>query len=98
GQLKFMTAIECLQYSVLSAVFSVILSILLITGTEKFWVSMTGELNDRTQTVMTDMICSIPYFRILVSTAAAFVIGCITSFVMLKIQNNESLAEQIRTE
>ena len=98
GQLKFMTAIECLQYSVLSAVFSVILSILLITGTEKFWVSMTGELNDRTQTVMTDMICSIPYFRILVSTAAAFVIGCITSFVMLKIQNSESLAEQIRTE
>ncbi len=98
GQLKFMTAIECLQYSVLSAVFSIILSVLLITGTEKFWTVMTGALTDRTQTVMTDMICSVPYFRIVISTAAAFVIGCITSFVMLKVQNSESLAEQIRTE
>ena len=59
---------------------------------------MTGDMTDRTQNILNGMLVSTPYFRILVSTAAAFVIGCITSFVMLKIQNSESLAEQIRTE
>lgn len=98
GQLKFMTAIECLQYSAVSAVFSLVLSVLLIIGTEKFWTLMTGDMTDRTQNIINGMLVSTPYFRIFISTAATFMIGCITSFVMLKTHGSESLADQIRTE
>ena len=102
-QLDRMAMIECLQFTGAAAIISVLICAIIIFGTR---FSLTALINasmvdESAQT--RKMLISMfqidpvkPFVRILLSSAAAFAAGCVTSFVMLRTQNSDSLSDQMR--
>ena len=105
-QLDRMAIIECLQFTAAAAIISALICALVIFGVNRGlapWIARNtfGEEADRTamEKMLTDMLRMdfiAPMVRIIFSALAAFAAGSITSLVMLRAQNTESLTDQIR--
>ncbi|MBR5364390.1 MAG: FtsX-like permease family protein [Oscillospiraceae bacterium] len=105
-QLDRMAIIECLQFAGAAAIISALICGLVIFGVNRGlapWLAREtcAEEADRTamENMLTDMLridCIAPMVRIVFSALAAFAAGCITSLVMLRVQNTESLTDQVR--
>ena len=93
GQLYGMSIVECLQFVITAAVFSVILCILLIIGTEAF-VHVTGLAEDGIK-------LGIGYFepvpKILLGSAAAFAVSTIASLLTLRNMQKTEPVERLRS-
>lgn len=102
-QLDRMAVIECLQFTGAAAIFSALICALLILGTRAGLealvnASFTDE-SEETKKLLKDMIrfdCVMPFVRIALASLTAFAAGCVTSLVMLRRQNTDSLSDQIR--
>ncbi len=102
-QLDRMAMIECLQFTGAAAIISALICAIIIFGT-KF--GMTALINasmvDESAGTRKMLISMVqidpvkPFVRIVLSSIAAFAAGCVTSLVMLRTQNTESLSDQIR--
>ena len=103
-QLERMTVIECLQFAGAAAFCSAILCALILFGTEAgltalFRTSLTGGESKVYVQMLYDLAHPdrvTPFVRIALASVTAFAAGCITSLVMLRVQNTESLSDQIR--
>lgn len=102
-QLKRMAVIECLQFIAAAAFFSGIICALLTSGTEMILRSLIKnsfvDESEETRKMMLELVQIdhvTPFVRIVVASLAALAAGCITSFVMLRMQNTDSLSDQIR--
>lgn len=102
-QLKRMAVIECLQFIAAAAFFSGIICALLTSGTETILRSLIKnsfvDESEETRKMMLELVQIdhvTPFVRIGAASLAAFAAGCITSFVMLRMQNTDSLSDQIR--
>lgn len=102
-QLDRMAMIECLQFTGAAAIISALICAIIIFGT-KF--GMTALINasmvDESAGTRKMLISMVqidpvkPFVRIVISSIAAFAAGCVTSLVMLRTQNSDSLSDQIR--
>lgn len=102
-QLYCMTAIECLQFTVTAALISAAICGAVILGTEHFLPQILMKTYADDGDVSRDMLNDAvhldhisPFIRIALASAAAFAAGCITSLLMLRSQNTDSLSDQIR--
>ena len=103
GQLAGMTVIECLQFTGVSAILSLLLCVIVVFGTEKgltAFISTTfvGE-TEAVRNMMMGLIKFdhvMPFVRCVGASLTAFVAGGITSVIMLRMQRSESLSDQIR--
>ena len=98
-----MTAIECLQFTVTAALISAAICGAVILGTEHFLPQILMKTYADDGDVSRDMLNDAvhldhisPFIRIALASAAAFAAGCITSLLMLRSQNTDSLSDQIR--
>lgn len=102
-QLDRMAIIECLQFAGAAAIISAIVCALVIFGTETglqalINISFVDE-SEETRKMLKGLIHFDrvkPFVRVGLAALAAFAAGCMTSLVMLRTQNNESLSDQIR--
>ncbi len=94
GQLYGMTAIECVQYALISGVTASLLSFAVIFLTEHF-VELIGA-EDFYQGVG-KISYTAPLPRIWICALVAFAVALIASFIPLKNMQKESLSEQIRS-
>ena len=102
-QLDRMAIIECLQFAGAAAIFSAIICAIMIFVVE---AGLTALINasfvDEPEESRKMLVSLIhldrvkPFVRIGLAALAAFAAGCVTSLVMLRVQNNESLTDQIR--
>ena len=102
-QLDRMAVIECLQFAGAAAIICALICAIVIFGLEGILnaiirASFVDESEETRKMLMNlvriDHIT--PFVRIGFSALAAFAAGCITSLVMLRTQNTESLSDQIR--
>lgn len=102
-QLYRMTMIECLQFAGAAAIISAIICAVVIFGTENA-VSLLIEdtFVDESEKVKNTIKGLLrfdhitPFIRIAAASLTAFAAGCVTSLVMLRIQDKDSLSDQIR--
>ena len=102
-QLDRMAIIECLQFAGAAAIISALLCALIIIGTETGLQALINasfvDEPEETRKMLRGLIHFdrvTPFIRIGLAALAAFAAGCFTSLVMLRVQNNESLSDQIR--
>ncbi len=104
-QLNRMAVIECLQFTGAAAVIAAVICLLILLGTEKVLRAMidgiflTGSESEQTVWMlrnMTNVDRVKPMLRIAAAALTALAAGCITSRVMLRRQNTESLSDRIR--
>jgi putative ABC transport system permease protein len=102
-QLYRMTVIECMQFTVTAALLSAALCAAIILGTEhllpQLLLSTYSEESEATREMLNDLVRldhTAPFIRIVLASVTAFAAGCITSFLMLRSQNRDSLSDQIR--
>ena len=102
GQLDRMAALECLQYTISSAVISLVLCSLILLGLDSAQKLVFSE-NIMSQTeaemfrkIIPKMDYATAYIRIVAASLAAFLTACAASVIMLRHQNTDSLTEQIR--
>lgn len=96
GQLYRMAFIEALQYALTAFVSAIILTAILLYGTDAFLASLelhsfNGLANGRYFSHFTIIM------RILLASAAALAVSVITSYIPLKHMQKNSLVEQIRS-
>lgn len=94
GQLTKLIIIECLQYAVVSGVFALILSELMLFITKKGFMTMLFDMSD-------DMYLSVfsyarPVSGAVIASAAAFAVGCLASAIPLRRIRKESITEIIK--
>ncbi|MBR4200891.1 MAG: hypothetical protein IKQ91_06390, partial [Oscillospiraceae bacterium] len=102
-QLDRMAVIECMQFAGAAAIISAIICALVMIGTE---LGLTALINasfvdesEETRKMLKGLIHFDrvkPFIRVGLAALTAFAAGCFTSLVMLRVQNNESLSDQIR--
>lgn len=102
-QLDRMAIIECLQFAGAAAIISAIICALVIFGSE---LGLTALINasfvdesEETRKMLLNIVRLdhiTPFLRIALASLTAFGAGCVTSLLMLRAQNNESLSDQIR--
>ncbi len=102
-QLDRMAIIECLQFAGVAAIISAIICVLIIIGTETGLQALINasfvDESEETRKMLKGLIhfdWVKPFVRVGLAALAAFAAGCVTSLVMLRTQNNESLSDQIR--
>ena len=102
-QLERMVMIESLQFAVTALFLSALLCTLVIFGTEGLLTAMIratfADETEEIRTLLTDLIRMdhvTPFLRVAGASLAAWAAGCVTSLVMLRQQNRESLSDQIR--
>ncbi|MBQ5339522.1 MAG: ABC transporter permease, partial [Oscillospiraceae bacterium] len=102
-QLDRMAIIECLQFAGAAAIFSAVICIIIIFGFEGLLAAIIRasfvDEDEETKKMLLNLVRIdriTPFVRIVLSALAAFAAGCITSLVMLRVQNAESLTDQIR--
>ena len=102
-QLDRMAIIECLQFAGAAAIISAIICAVVIFGSERGLTAFINasfvEESEKTRKMLLDLIRIdhvTPFVRIGLTSLTAFAAGCVTSLVMLRVQNNESLSDQIR--
>lgn len=102
-QLDRMAIIECLQFAGVAAIISAIICVLIIIGTETGLQALINasfvDESEETRKMLKGLIHFDrvkPFVRVGLAALAAFAAGCMTSLVMLRTQNNESLSDQIR--
>ena len=102
-QLDRMAIIECLQFAGAAAIISALLCTLIIFGTETGLQALINasfvDEPEETRKMLKGLIHFDrvkPFIRVGLAALAAFAAGCFTSLVMLRVQNNESLSDQIR--
>ena len=103
-QLDRMAIIECLQFAGTAAIISALICTLMIFSVETALQSLVNASLDGTESKETrKMLLNIvridhltPFMRIGLASLTAFAAGCITSLIMLRTQNTESLSDQIR--
>lgn len=102
-QLDRMAIIECLQFAGAAAIISAIICALIIIGTETGLQALINasfvDEPEETRKMLRGLIHFDrvkPFIRVGLAALAAFAAGCFTSLVMLRVQNNESLSDQIR--
>ena len=102
-QLDRMAMIECLQFTGAAAMISAVICALVIFGSEGILSALIRDSfvdeSKETRKMLMEIIRIdhiTPFVRIVLSALAAFAAGCITSLVMLRMQNKESLTDQIR--
>ncbi len=102
-QLDRMAVIECLQFAGAAAIISALICAIVIFGLEGILnaiirASFVDESEETRKMLMNlvriDHIT--PFVRIGFAALIAFAAGCVTSFVMMRTQNKESLSDQIR--
>ncbi len=102
-QLDRMAIIECLQFAGAAAVISAVICAVVMIGA-KF--GLTALINasfvdesKETREMLLDIVRLdhiTPFLRIALASLTAFGAGCVTSLLMLRAQNSESLSDQIR--
>ena len=103
-QLDRMAMIECLQFTAAAAVISALICLAVILSVEKGLVPwMQSTFEDAADTYYRKLISDIvrldhvkPFVRTAAAALTAFAAGSITSVIMLRTQNTESLSDQIR--
>ncbi len=105
-QLDRMATIECLQFAGAAAIISALICALVLFGVEHGlapWIAgytfAEGDELTASEKMLTDMMridMITPFVRIGLAALAAFAAGCVTSLVMLRTQNTNSLSDQIR--
>lgn len=102
-QLDRMAIIECLQFAGAAAIISAIICALIIIGTENGLQALINasfvDESEEARKMLKGLIHFdrvTPFIRIGAAALTAFAAGCVTSLVMLRMQNNESLSDQIR--
>lgn len=103
-QLDRMAIIECLQFTGAAALISAFVCAFIIFSLEIALsliinASLVGTESEETIKMLHDLIRLdriTPFIRIILASLTAFAAGCVTSFIMLRIQNTESLSDQIR--
>lgn len=102
-QLDRMAVIECLQFAGAAAIISALLCTLIIFGTETGLQALINasfvDESEETRKLLKGLIHFdrvTPFIRVGAAALTAFAAGCVTSLVMLRMQNNESLSDQIR--
>ncbi|MBO4877124.1 MAG: FtsX-like permease family protein [Ruminococcus sp.] len=102
-QLRRMAVIEVLQFTGAAAIASAVICWLFIFGSEKILIPLLSRSfmddDDETRQILTKLISfkgASPFILIALASLAAFAAGCVTSLIMLRAQDNESLADQIR--
>ena len=102
-QLRRMAVIECLQFIAAATFISALICALLTFGTETILRTLLQrsfvDESKETRKMLMELIKIdhiTPFVRIGAASLAAFAAGCITSFVMLRMQNTDSLSDQIR--
>jgi pimeloyl-ACP methyl ester carboxylesterase len=102
-QLDGMAVIECLQFAGAAAVISAVICAVVIFGSE---LGLTAFINtsfvdesEEIRKMLTNLIRFdhiTPFVRIVLAALTAFAAGCVTSLVMLRAQNSDSLSDQMR--
>ena len=102
-QLDRMAIIECLQFAGAAAIISAIICAVVIFGSERGLTAFINasfvEESEKTRKMLRDLIRIdhvTPFVRIGLTSLTAFAAGCVTSLIMLRAQNNESLSDQVR--
>ncbi|MBP0966201.1 MAG: alpha/beta fold hydrolase, partial [Oscillospiraceae bacterium] len=102
-QLDRMAMIECLQFAGAAAIISAVICALVIFGSEGILSALIRDSfvdeSEETKKMLMNIVRIdhiTPFVRIVLSALAAFAAGCITSLVMLRTQNKESLSDQVR--
>ncbi len=102
-QLDRMAIIECLQFAGAAAIISAIICALIIIGTETGLQALINasfvDESEEARKMLKGLIHFdrvTPFIRVGAAALTAFAAGCVTSLVMLRMQNNESLSDQIR--
>lgn len=103
GQLYRIAIIECLKYALTAALISAVISGLVLFGEERLLTAIEVDLfagmpnaEQGTYSLFEYISPRLPFLRVALGTLAAFVTACVTSFVMLRRQNQETLSDQIR--
>lgn len=94
GQLTKLIIIECLQYAVVSGVFALILSELMLLATTSGFMSML--YNPEDEMFKTIFSYTEPISGAVISVAAAFVIGIAAAAIPLRKIRKESITEIIK--
>lgn len=94
GQLTKLIIIECLQYAVVSGVFALILSELMLSATTSGFMSML--YNPEDEMFKTIFSYTEPISGAVISVAAAFVIGIAAAAIPLRTIRKESITEIIK--
>lgn len=102
-QLYRMTMIECLQFAGAAAIISAVICAVIIFGSRLVFSilidnTFVTESEERIK-MFKDMVKIDhvkPFVRIVLAALTAFAAGAVTSFVMVRIQNKDSLSDQIR--
>lgn len=102
-QLDRMALIECLQFTGAAAAISALICAVIIFGTEKVLemviVNTFVTESEEMRKALINMVKPDhlkPFIRIAAASLAAFAAGSITSLVMLRVQNKDSLTDRIR--
>ncbi len=102
-QLDRMAVIECLQFTGAAAIISAVICAVVVFGAQFVLTALINasfvDEGEETRKMLINMIHIdhiTPFIRIMLSALTAFAAGCVTSLVMLRAQNTDSLSEQIR--
>ena len=103
GQLYRIAIIESLQFALTAALISAVISGLilfaegrLLSALEVGMFSGMPNAKQGEHSLFSGISAGMPFLRVGLGTLTAFVTGCVTSVVMLKRQNRETLSDQIR--
>ena len=102
-QLYRIAIIECLQFALTAALISAVICGLVLFGEEKLLsaleVSMFEGMPNAAQgehSLFGGISKGMPFLRVALGALTAFAASCVTSVVMLRRQNRETLSDQIR--
>jgi len=102
-QLDRMAIIECLQFAGAAAIISVLICAIVIFSAETVLTALINnsfvDESKETRKMLMELVRIdriAPFIRIGFSALAAFAAGAVTSFIMVRIQNKDSLSDQIR--
>ena len=102
-QLARMAIIESLQFTGAAAIISAVICVVVIFGSEGILHTIIRESfvdeSERTRTMLFDLVRMdhiTPFVRVGLASLTAFGAGCVTSLLMLRAQNSDSLSDQIR--
>lgn len=103
GQLYRIAIIECLQFTLTAALISAVITKLILFGEERLLsaleVGMFSGMPNAAQgehSLFSGISTGMPFLRVALGTLTAIAASCVTSVVMLKRQNRETLSDQIR--
>ena len=103
GQLYRIAIIECLQFTLTAAFISAVISGLVLFVEERLFSTLEGDMfagmpnaAQGEHSLFSGISPKLPFMRVALGTLTAFAAGCVTSVVMLRRQNKETLSDSIR--